>query len=72
MERLELWSTIPVLTTSNRQVVTQQVYRYADKGQSTVYHFWRWGEWTDFSEKAVTKNENVDVEEKTVFRYRKL
>ncbi len=51
---------------------TATQYRYRTRTQTTNYSFYRWGEYSDWSEAAVTESETRQVEVRTVYRYRTL
>lgn len=44
-------------------------YRYCTREQEAVYHFYKWSGWSDWSGAAVSENDGVNVETRTVYRY---
>lgn len=51
---------------------TQDVYNTTWNYRDKVYQFYQWSDWSGWSDSAVTPNDNVQVETRTVYRYRKL
>ena len=50
--------------------VTQ--YRYRTRTQSATYSFWKWDDWTAFSDEVAQASDNRQVRTRTVYRYRDL
>ncbi len=50
-------------------VVIRQGYRYRTRTQNTVYHFYRWGDWSSWSLTKATATGSREVETRTVYRY---
>ena len=44
-------------------------YRYCSRTKNTVYHFYQWGSWSDWSTSYVSANSERNVETRTVYRY---
>ena len=49
--------------------VIRQGYRYRTRTQNTVYHFYRWGDWSGWSLTKATATGSREVETRTVYRY---
>ena len=49
--------------------VIRQGYRYRTRTQNTVYHFYRWGDWSSWSLTKATATGSRVVETRTVYRY---
>lgn len=47
---------------------TKTQYRYRDT--TYTYNFYRWKDWSDWSENSVTANSDKEVETRTVYRYK--
>ena len=45
-------------------------YRYCTRQWETTYQYYRWGEWSDYTETAVSPSENTEVQTKTQDRYK--
>ena len=54
----------------SREVRSRTLYRFCDREEIPVYHFWRWGGWTDWSVDAVSATDNRQVETTLYYRYR--
>lgn len=48
---------------------THTEYRYRDRSLAYTYHFYRWKDWTDWSENAITASDSKKVETKKQYRY---
>ncbi len=46
-------------------------YRYCDRSQIVDYTCWKWGDWSTWSDNAVSKSDSRDVRNQTVYRRRK-
>ena len=46
----------------------QTKYRYRDRNK--VYHYYKWSNWTDYSDTAVTKSDTREVKTRIVYNYR--
>ena len=56
-------------TSSPHYVAPTTQYRSCTRTQSTVYTFYRWGEWSTWSDVGYAQNENRKVETRVVYRY---
>lgn len=50
--------------------VTKKQYRYRDRSKIYTYHFWKWGDWSDWTSASVSANDNRAVETRTTYRYK--
>ena len=56
---------------SNGAVVIMNQYRYRTRNLNTTYYYYKWNNWSDWSENEVTGNDNRKVETRTLYRSRK-
>jgi hypothetical protein len=47
-------------------------YRYRTRTKTVTYSFWRWGEWSEYTDTPVIATDNKQVQSRTVYRYRTL
>ena len=47
-------------------------YSYRTRSKTTIYSYWKWGNYSDWSDTAYTATDNRQVEKRTVYRYRDL
>lgn len=45
-------------------------YRYRDRSCSTVYYYYQWSGWSDYSDSYVSSNSDREVSTRTLYRYR--
>ena len=45
------------------------VYRYRTRSQVATYHFWQWGDWSDWLDSKYTASDTRKVETRTLYRY---
>ena len=45
------------------------VYRYRDRSQVTTYYYWKWDNWSSWSDSKYTASDSRQVESRTVYRY---
>ena len=69
--RSSSWSANQVSAGQNRQVESQPFYRYRDQVLTTTYYFRRWSDWTEYSATEAIASDTVNVETKTLYRYKK-
>lgn len=50
--------------------VTKKQYRYRGRSKIYTYHFWKWGDWSDWTATSVSANDNRAVETRTTYRYK--
>lgn len=46
------------------------VYRYRTRGKHTVNYYYRWNNWSEWSDQIATASANQEVETRTLYRYR--
>ena len=64
------WSTEETVAQENLvEVEEKTVYRRREVFGDTAYRFWRWQEWSDWTLEAPADGENVQVEQRIVYRY---
>ncbi len=51
---------------------TKTQYRYRTRTKTTTYSFWKWGDFSAWSDTVYTANSTREVETRTVYRYRNL
>ena len=51
---------------------TKTQYRYRTRTKTTIYSFWKWGDYSDWSDTVYTANDSREVETRTLYRYRTL
>lgn len=54
---------------SQHYVAPQTQYRSCTREQNTVYYFYRWLDWSSWSDTVYTANDNRRVETQTLYRY---
>lgn len=47
-------------------------YRYRTRTKTVTYSFWRWGEWSEYTDTPVIATDNKQVQSRTMYRYRTL
>ena len=62
-------TAIGTMDADGNSVVIRQGYRYRTRTQNTVYHFYRWGDWSSWSLTKATATGSREVETRTVYRY---
>ena len=62
-------TAIGTIDADGNSVVIRQGYRYRTRTQNTVYHFYRWGDWSSWSLTKATATGSREVETRTVYRY---
>lgn len=62
-------TAIGTVDSDSSSIVINQGYRYRTRTQSTVYHFYRWGEWSNWSDTELAESETLKVEMREVYRY---
>ncbi|MBQ9062465.1 MAG: leucine-rich repeat domain-containing protein, partial [Eubacterium sp.] len=56
--------------TDSDAVVIRTGYRYRTRSQTTTYYFYKWSDWSSWSDEVQTSNDNKQVETRTVYRYK--
>ena len=51
---------------------TRMVYRYRTKLTKTTYFYWKWGEFSEFSDRLIKADDNTEVETKKYYRFQNL
>lgn len=51
-------------------IVIQNQYRYRTRNLNTTYYYYKWNNWSDWSENAVTESDSRKVETRTLYRSR--
>ncbi|MCR5150027.1 MAG: InlB B-repeat-containing protein [Clostridiales bacterium] len=49
---------------------TVTTYTYQTRSKTTTYYFWKWGNWSNWSETPVSSNGNREVQTTTYYRYK--
>ena len=62
-------TAVGTVDAESTSTVINQGYRYRTRTQSTVYNFYRWGEWSEWLNEPVAEAENREIETRTVYRY---
>lgn len=44
-------------------------YRFRDRSQITTYYYWKWDDWSSWSDSAYSGSNNRKVENRTMYRY---
>ena len=57
--------------TEERVEVTAGYTQYSYRTAIYTYHYYRWGNWSNYSTSGVSANENREVQSKTYYRYRR-
>lgn len=48
---------------------SQTTYYYRTRSKYVTYHYWKWGEWSPYSDSAVSPSTDREVREQTYYRY---
>lgn len=65
---ISVWWWNETTRTVNLPTTYHTEYRYRDK--TSTYYFTRWSDWSDWDSRAVSSGDGVEVETRTVYRYK--